>query len=203
MSDHYSQETIFAYLDQELTAAERERLQQHLESCQACQQELQQARALFARIEAVPEMQLSRDLAPSVVDRIEAEPDQQWQLPWWLALEGLAALLVLGFWLIRYPTRMAGSLDQLNFLMILGRWILPRAKDLWGGLAVVPDRIASWLALADPMRVLSLEPGLPWAPIMLALLLLWLLANGLLLSERSQRVYSGGSMETRKGSDHG
>jgi len=60
------------YLEGDLGAAERARLDAHLDACPACRAELAELRATVALLRSLPEPASIPDLAPAVMARIEA-----------------------------------------------------------------------------------------------------------------------------------
>jgi predicted anti-sigma-YlaC factor YlaD len=72
MNDHLSDALIHEYLDEVLQPGERARATAHLSQCAACANRLAHARALFQALEELPEVALQRDLAPGVLDSINA-----------------------------------------------------------------------------------------------------------------------------------
>ena len=72
MNDHLSDASIYEYLDDALQKPERARVTAHLSQCEACANRLTQARALFQALDELPDVELQRDLAPGVLETINA-----------------------------------------------------------------------------------------------------------------------------------
>lgn len=206
MSEHFSTEEFYAYLDGELGHEDVSRVQAHLEACVQCRQQLMQAERLFANIEGLPELALNRDLAPGVVQEIEAQQRTSRSLPWWIAAEALAAFAVLAGWLIGQP-RLSPALSQtmeaLNLFLLWNQWAWPQRIDLLRWITSLPDQLAEYLAELDPSRLWEPELALPWAAIVVGLIVLWLLGNSLLLADQYYRLHPFDRAQRRKGSNHG
>lgn len=98
---------LSAYADDALKPGERARLQQHLEVCPICQQQLDALQALRQSLRALPSPTLGFDLASRLQDRLPHPPKRRhrpWPALWggagWMPT-GLAAgvALVSGVWL--------------------------------------------------------------------------------------------------------
>lgn len=93
-SDHISDVQLNEYLDGE--SMEHASIEAHLSSCGECAARLTALRALFAEIESLPELELSRDLAARFTSTQIPLP----QLPRWLTLTavlqaGLAVIAII------------------------------------------------------------------------------------------------------------
>lgn len=106
---HVSTELLSAYLDNQVTAAERGRVQQHLQGCSACQAELNSLRQTISMLHALPRVAVPRAFTLSEAQVRVGRPSAQ---PAWLgsALRGLAAVsailivAVVGAMLLNRPT---------------------------------------------------------------------------------------------------
>ena len=95
---HLSRQALNMYLDQELSAGERDRVEAHLARCTACRAELQALQQLFDALEelALEHMPVP-DLASGVLDRIHTRRralNLKWLVP---ALQGAIALALLAW----------------------------------------------------------------------------------------------------------
>lgn len=107
---HYS-DRLSAYLDDELSPAERQAVDAHLGVCTACTEELEGLRRVIAAARALPaERPLASDAWPGIRERISASPPTR--QPWRLSLSvpqlaAAAALLIAvgmgGMWLQLRP----------------------------------------------------------------------------------------------------
>lgn len=184
MSDHLSTEEIYAFLDSELANAEGQYIQEHLDVCSRCRQQLSRVQQLYATIESVPEASLERDLSTAVVAELEELHETPIRLPLWLAAQGLVAAGVVAVWLTVQPSRgilAGGLLDQIDLLFWWSQWALPRVSDLRLALSTLPEQTAAWIEAVDLSGLWAPTAGLPWVPIIVGLLFMWLLSNGLLL----------------------
>ena len=90
---HLTDEQLNEYLDNE--TANRAEIETHLDSCDECAARLSTLQTLFADLDSLPEVTLSRDLAA----RFRPRPSLTPQLPRWLTLtatlQAAAALVAL------------------------------------------------------------------------------------------------------------
>jgi len=96
--DHPREEDLHAYLDGELSAGETGALEEHLEECGACREQLAGIVALFGRIESLADEPLEADFAPALTDRLERTANGRslrWLLPLQLAVTGMLGWLAL------------------------------------------------------------------------------------------------------------
>jgi hypothetical protein len=85
-----------AYLASELMDSDRNAFERHLAQCDVCRQEVTATRELLNRLHAVPPVQVVRDLAPGLLERIETEPAPLRVVRWnWPVLAKIAALVAL------------------------------------------------------------------------------------------------------------
>ena len=94
---HLNENTFHEYLDEVLDVGTQAKVEAHLAACTACREEVAGLRALFFDLETLPEVSLTRDLSPVVLDSLDPYPIS-WQTGRWLVLLQVAvALLVLVF----------------------------------------------------------------------------------------------------------
>ena len=74
MSSCWNPGTLEDYVDGELPADEHERVERHLEGCEACRRAVAERRRLARAVSELPrELPPSRDLWPAIADRLEGE----------------------------------------------------------------------------------------------------------------------------------
>lgn len=178
---HLTDEQLNEYLDNAST--ERAFIETHLDSCDECTARLSTLQALFADLDSLPEVTLSRDLAARFRPRPNlAVP----QLPTWLTLTATlqaAAALVTLIVAIPFFSIMLPQVEMPSFTT----WLF-EIQSLW----------TSWL---DTISTLALSPvegfqlpnyqftNLPTYPVELSTLFIalaivsifWIFGNGLLL----------------------
>lgn len=176
MSEHLTQERIYAYLDDELQEAELAATRTHLAACSECTLRVQLAAALFEQLESLPEEPLEVDLSPGVLERLE--PATGW-LPR-LALGELLAALAIGSALLFG----LGSGTVSTRLIEAGRETVQVVASALQGLST---SLSLALPVSDNLQ-LNLGASAIWTVAVLALAL-WVLGNGLVL----RRVDSGRS----------
>ncbi len=75
----FSQENLSAYIDQQLTASDRARVERHLQACEACQQELTALRRTIALVSQAPRMHAPRSFAlPRTMQPLQAR-QRRWE----------------------------------------------------------------------------------------------------------------------------
>jgi len=131
------QDRLSAYLDGELPAELRRQVEEHLEACPACREELAWLGRLdktFDRL-AAP----SPDVTSRVMERLRRPP-----LTWWRSL-ALAASLVLGLVLGGalagnfYPYAAGPSLTNGDEVLAMEEAFRDFPQGSWGNLLVYPD----------------------------------------------------------------
>jgi hypothetical protein len=178
LTDHVTDVRLNEYLDNETTPDGRVQIESHVSACDECAARLTALKTLFAEIESLPELELSKPLAAPFT-RPSSLPVPQ--LPRWLTLTAtlqaagaLIALLVAGpFVANMLPAVEMPSLTTI-ILQLQSQWMV-------------------WLDLLATFQIPALPelPELEISRLMLTLILagaslLWLVGNGLLLREQSK-----------------
>lgn len=176
LTDHVTDEQLNEYLDNETRPEERALIDSHLSACQECAARVTALQTLFAEIESLPELELSRPLAAPFT-RPTSLPGAQ--LPRWLTLtatlQAACALVVLLF-AAPFMTNLLPSIEALSLTPIL-----LQLQSQW----------TAWLDLLSSFHFPSMPqlPALEISSLMLTLTLLgvsllWLVGNGLLLRQQ-------------------
>ena len=175
--NHLSDELLNEYLDNAL--ADRAPAADHLAQCAECSARLAALQALFDEIESLPEMTLSRDLAPVVTRRVAGYS----AMPRWLTLTvGLQAALALIAAAVAAPFVIEFASSSLPALQA------PSLTE------TVIQLQSQWIAGLDSLSQIRL-PAMPEIPVvevsslyfLLALAgasMFWLVGNGLLLRDQ-------------------
>ena len=168
---HLTDDQLNEYLDNE--TAERAQIELHLDSCDECTARLSTLRDLFAELESLPEVKLSRSLAAP----FKPTRNLPAQLPRWLPLTViLQAAVALTAFIIAAPF-------VIQLLPVLET---PSLTTLFFELQ------SQWTAWLDMLSTFQM-PVMPEIPVveisnlLIALTgvsVLWLLGNGLLLRNR-------------------
>ncbi len=174
---HLTEEQLSEYLDNENT--DRAQIELHLDSCDECAAHLTTLRDLFAEIESLPELALTRSLAAPFTLR----PSLPAQLPTWLPLTvTLQAIVALVALVIAAPF-------VIQLLPVLE---LPSVSNVF---IQLQTQWTTWLDMLSTLRLNSGQafqmPTLPTISFELSSLylmsalavvsMLWLVGNGLLL----------------------
>ncbi|HJS19290.1 MAG TPA: zf-HC2 domain-containing protein [Anaerolineales bacterium] len=177
---HLTDEQLNEYLDNE--SPERKQIESHLASCRECAARLSALQTLFAEIESLPDLELTRDLREVSIGntaRFPSIPDPAPQLPRWLTLTvSMQAVLALIVFIVSAPL-------IANLVPVVE---LPSSTEVFLQLR---SQWTAWLDLfsVDLLPALPRIPALEIPSLVLALSLtgitvLWLLGNGLLLKKR-------------------
>lgn len=178
---HLTDEQLNEYLDNE--TVERAVIETHLAACDECAARLSALQTLFAELDALPDVELTRsfnDVSLWEAARFTPHPDLAQQPPAWLTLTAtlqavvaVLALAVASPFLVRLlPALPAVSVADL----------LLKAETLW--LALL-DLFASLRIPAVPQPTLPELPNLALTAVLIASSLLWLVGNGLLLKRQT------------------
>ena len=169
---HLTNEQLNEYLDNE--TANHAELETHLDSCDECAARLSDLQTLFADLDSLPEVALSRDLAA----RFKPRPSLIPQLPRWLTLTATlqaAGALVALIVAIPFFSIMIPQIETPSFTT----WLF-EIQSLW----------TSWLDALSTFQLPNYQfTNLPTYPVELSTLFIalaivsifWIFGNGLLL----------------------
>jgi anti-sigma factor RsiW len=94
--NHPHPDQLQAFFDQALDQESACSLQEHLELCLDCREELARLENLTARLESLPEFALERDFSLAVLSQLKENQMLSRRITWTLVLEALAAGAVIG-----------------------------------------------------------------------------------------------------------
>jgi len=166
---HLTDEQLNEYLDE--AAEDRAQIESHLSSCDECAARLTALQALFAEIESLPELALTRDFAAPFISRSSLPA----QLPRWLplAMTLQAVIAVIAFMAAApFAIRLLPEIEIPPF-----GTLLIQLQSQW----------RTWLDMLSqiqmpPIPSFSFElPSLYLVSAVAAVSVLWLVGNGLLL----------------------
>ena len=180
MSEHSNVETIYAYLDGELTQQEARALEAHLRSCPECAGELERQRSLFRSIESLPSEPLATNLAPGVLAAIRPRRDwlQSLAIGELLAAASLTTALILWLGGAELQLRLGGAAQRmLGQLGTATANMSTFVSDLLSQRPAMPQ--LDLAVLGDLLGSALISPSILWVGA--AALTLWLLGNGLVL----------------------
>lgn len=102
---HPNQDIFQAYLDQALVPGSLRKLEEHLESCPVCREEIATLKKIITRLETLPEIPLQKDFSAGVLEMIR-EKQLSRGVTWTLVIEAIAAGVILGLILpaLQYAT---------------------------------------------------------------------------------------------------
>ncbi|KAA0266022.1 MAG: hypothetical protein EDM79_16270 [Chloroflexi bacterium] len=177
---HLTDEQLNEYLDNE--TANRAEIETHLDSCDECAARFSALQALFADLDSLPEVALSRDLAA----RFSLRPSLTPSLPRWLTLTAslqAAAALVALIVAIPFFSIMIPQIETPSFTT----WLF-EIQSLWTSWLDTLSNLALGLAEGYQLPITQF-PNLPAYPVDLSTLFIalaivsifWIFGNGLLL----------------------
>lgn len=137
--DHPNRDDLQAYLDQVLEQPANKVLEDHIETCSSCQDEIGRLESLIQRLETLPDIPINRDFSASVKELIKDNQQVPKGLTWTLLIEGVAAGVVLGLiipaiqtsvWTPSFLEIQNGLQASINILLtqIASNWIFWWAK---------------------------------------------------------------------------
>lgn len=94
--NHLDPDLLQAFIDQVLDKQDALAIQDHLDGCPACREELARLNLLITRLENLPEFSLTRDLSKVVLEELRDSKKLSLSLTWTLVIEALAAGAVIG-----------------------------------------------------------------------------------------------------------
>jgi len=197
-NQHIQEDQLQAYLDGALESTSMDDLQAHLESCSTCQAQLDRLEAVMTRLEAMPEIDLQRDLSQLVIEQIKKENAISPAITWTLVVEAIAAGAVIGAlipalqaagWLPRIlEIKLSLQAGLNNFLAQLSStWLV-----WWAGLKL---QISHTLASLLPMKSLSMGIFSPWILVGMTGVLI-IAINALLLGRRRLPEHNHHQLQT-------
>jgi predicted anti-sigma-YlaC factor YlaD len=186
-TQHTTDDQLQAYLDGVLDSPSAKMIQDHLQGCPSCQAQLTRLEVVSSRLKAMPEIDLSRDLAPLVIEQLKEDQSLSPAITWTLVIEALAAGVVIS--LLIPALQAAGWLPRL----INSRQALQAAANLF-----LTQLASNWLVWwvgfkqqlsllvkgFNPLDNLLLGSISPWI-LMAAAGGLMILINALLLGQQS------------------
>ncbi len=192
---HLQSHVLDAYLDAALGSEEQNLVENHLQGCPVCRERLSEMRSLFDALESLPDLPLTHDLAPSIVRTINRSAVQRSVAGLVLLFQGLLTIVLLA------PTwRVAGRLSDRLLSSPASRWNLALVES------VIESLVNAWNEAQGFMQqfllfllgwtrelTLPLQSGNLLWPLLVSALMIWLIANGLLLGVWQSTRRNGGN----------
>jgi len=188
MPPHLTDEALNEYLDAALPPDERADAAAHLKHCLPCTTRLDALRALFTDLAALPDLPLTRDLAPAVLKALPAQAPAPTRArrpagPWLLGAQLIVAV-VIG--VLAWPL-LATSLATITIptdLAALATGWLTRLPAFTPAAWLADAQ--SWLFSLLPNVALNFDFGTTLTPLLIGAAVagaaaLWLVGNALLL----------------------
>ena len=93
---HPNQDTLQGYLDQVLDYKNSQIVEEHLDSCPACREQIDSLEMLYLRLGTLPEILLNKDFSPGVMEMIQDQKQVSRGITWTLVIEVITAGIILG-----------------------------------------------------------------------------------------------------------
>ncbi len=174
-SPHIADDLLFEFLDQALSPKNFTEINTHLEICPTCQKRLVELRTMFVALEDLPDVDLQRDLSPTILETIKNKP--MFSVIWWWSLI-LQAILALGLIAIIAPSIEFLENGKNVFATILAYF----SNWLQQGMALF-DNLQQFVGQLSSVRM-PLSINLPTQNILLLLIFVsitWIVGNSILL----------------------
>ncbi len=192
MSDqtqHLSNDQLQTYLDQALDPPALLEVENHLESCPACQAEYQRLKQVVFQYQGLPELALDVDFSPLVIDQLKAERKMPSGITWTLVLEAVGAGAVIALlipvlqaaaWLPKLQDTQNQVRAAINifFTQLASSWLV-----WWAGLTMEMDLVRASIFAGTALPDLDFSPWI----LILAAGGIGILINYLLLRARPAR----------------
>ena len=191
--NHLSEIQLNEYLDQMLDEQSRQNVETHLAKCEACRAALDELQNLFATLDKLPDIPLTRDLTPGVLARLPQKSGipSLWRQPAFLMQTLLTIILMISSFSI-IETLLERIPDFENAL------VLPHITfPTWAEISAEFSTLLAWSfeftlpTLTFEMPTMPSLPALPISPdsgIMLGLVavatIMWVVGNVSLLRSK-------------------
>ncbi len=176
---HLTEDQLNEYLDNEI--ADRAQIESHLSSCEECAARLAILRNLFAEIESLPDVAVSRDLGSPFKQQSSLPVPQ---LPGWLTLTATLQAALAAIVLVS-----AAPLVMQLITPYVSSVQIPSFADV---LMQLQSQWTAWLDLFSQLQILAVPeiPVIELSSMAIVLTLvgvstLWIIGNGLLLRNQN------------------
>lgn len=186
LPEHPDDELLNEYLDGRLTARESGELETHLAGCPSCAARLDRLQTVFSSLEALPELELSRDLSREVLAALRPQPQIARSLKWGtLAQLVTAGVILLVFWpqIGAWWQRFTPAQDA--FVTTFFQLFRDGFAQIALGLTSLRLDGAQWLAGWRFPAPVDVPETLIW-PVLFSAIALFLFGNALLLRQVSR-----------------
>ncbi len=148
--NHPTDSQLNEYLDRAMDESARRALDLHIAECEACRARLEELQFLFSELENLPESDLARDLAPSILPQLPVRRSNRWNPS--IAAQ-LGAALGAFFWLaVQFADSipsMLGKAAELKFPFLS----IQAFHFIWPSLP--PTDLQSWFSFRPPIFIFS------------------------------------------------
>jgi hypothetical protein len=93
---HPNQDTLQGYLDQVLDSKNSQLVEEHLDFCSACREQIDSLEKLYLRLGTLPEISPKIDFYPGVMGMIQDQKQVSRGITWALVIEAITAGIILG-----------------------------------------------------------------------------------------------------------
>ncbi len=93
---HPNQDTLQGYLDQVLDSKNSQLVEEHLDFCPACREQIDSLEKLYLQLGTLPEISPNIDFFPGVMGMIQDQKQVSRGITWALVIEAITAGIILG-----------------------------------------------------------------------------------------------------------
>jgi len=180
---HLDEWSMQEQLDNVLAGEDRERLEAHLAECEDCAVKFASLEFLYSEMARLPDEPLVHDLSAKVIRAIKLKEDKKPYLPRVLAAQIIAAAIVFSTIGPRISLELRNRYSLVQLLEPIRKFTDLSAQGISSAREFLNWIHIQWIATPSMPAIDWPITGLPLALTVGALILLWLLGNGLLLRE--------------------
>lgn len=161
----HASDKLAAYLDNQLSAPDRVRVEAHLAACDGCRKELTHIRVSDAAIHRLPLVSAPDGLWSAIEAAADSHPRPPHPVPgvrltWqYTAAVFLAAMLASGYWILSRPSRPAWEVTALNGAPLAGERPLQGLGSLYTGESIETDSASRARIRVASIGSVVVEPG--------------------------------------------
>lgn len=186
---HPDEWSLQEYLDEVLADEDRKRLDTHLAECEDCVAKFDSMKILYAELKRLPDEPLAHDLSAGVIRSLALKVERKPSLQRILAVQLAAAIIVfLAIW-PRISLELGSRLSLVQLLEPLRKFADLSTQGILSVREFLNWIHAQWTATFSMPGIDWPFTGLPLTLAIGAMILFWILGNGLLLRESANGIH--------------
>jgi hypothetical protein len=179
---HIPDDLLLEYLDRALPRENFDDIQTHIEKCPTCTQRIAELRALFSRLDNLPDIALEGDLVPAVLGVIKGNLSLPPIWRWSLLIQGILALgmILMAATQLGFPDHSIQAIELFTSHLnaSLGEWIT--------FIGATRHQISRLVEFRLPISLNLPLQSVFW--LLLSATLTWIIGNLILLRPRMMRA---------------